>query len=543
MKEVAPSPLVKISKDVSQGVLPGYEEEVAAQLTDKKEQELREFFTNPSGRVSAIIPGPRDITAATLTARFSRAEEPDFAELFWKEFREKLGGDVVQRILNEYGDDSVREDASGYLTVKGVSVLTSMQIFQHPLITGIEASTRYINWGNLPEEDFAVRPEKIMQDPEAREIYLDAIRTSYENYKQLWPVVWSHLVLKNPRAEGQSEGAYKRAVKGAVCDALRGLLTLGAKTSVGIHANYRALSEMIMNLRASDFSETREVADEMAVESKKVNPVFMAVVDNEHGLKWTEYQKRANEILKDFGRTGKRWINRDNNDLSVQVQVLNKNWLGDLHREAVVFRNGNLSDYENWELNREFSYNKLESLLKTLSEARYNRRDKVPSFVNIIALRVNINNLSFGSFKDFNRQRFILTKSEPDWSGKRGFIIPEVIKECGRKAKDLYIKTQEKMIEAKKKLEEKYPEESKLLLTHGMKTSVEMVMGLGEDFWIEELRSLASNAPENRKIAIGLYHGTVKEVPMLSILGKFVDQNEYTLGRIGEAVRADLKGK
>jgi hypothetical protein len=163
--------------------------------------------------------------------------------------------------------------------------------------------------------------------------------------------------------------------------------------------------------------------------------------------------------------------------------------------------------------------------------------------VNVIVLNAKLKNLSFGSFKDINRQRFILKKTEPDWSGKRGFVIPDVIKQYGRKAKDLYIKAQEKMIGAKRKLEEKYPEESKLLLTHGMKTSVEMTFGLGEDIWIEELRSVASNAPENRKIAIGLYQETIKQIPMLSVLGKFVDQNEYTLGRIGEAVRADLKGK
>ncbi len=509
-----------------------------------KKEILSRYFTNPGGRVTSVTDAMPNVNAAAVTARASRAEERDVTELYWKEFSEKMGGDVINRILNEFGDDSVREDASGYVMVKGVSVLTSMEMFRHPLITGIEASTRYINWGKLSEEGFAVWPEVIMNDPEAKAAYEIAMLVVQNTYRQLWPKLWDHIAVSNPRREGQSESAYKLAVKGAVCDALRGLLPLGTRTNFAIHANYRAFSELVMNARASEFQETHEVADEIATELKKVNPHFIEVVDGPHGPEWSNYRQITNKILKKFGSTDVLKATRNDPALSVKTEILNAKWLNDLLREALVFKNGELSDRDDWELNRQFlTSGKLTNLLTALGEARTNRRHKVPDFFNAVYLRIRFENLSFGSFKDYNRHRLLQSKSEPDWTGERGFVIPKEVEELGGLVKEAYVNAQKVLAEARRSIAKKYPTESSLLLTHGTKTSFEGVMGLGELFWIAELRSDASNNPENRKIAIAMYQGIIEKLPMLKNFKNFVDTNEYSLGRIREAVRADLKGK
>ncbi|HKC04753.1 MAG TPA: FAD-dependent thymidylate synthase [Patescibacteria group bacterium] len=542
MKEITPSQSIDIGKNWKQGVLPGYENEVANLLTAKKFEELKEFFTNPYGRVTAVKQNPRDITSAVLTARLSRAGQRDVTELFWNEFRTKTGETVADKILNEFGDDSVREDASGYLFIRDVSVLTSMQAFRHPLITGIEASTRYINWGDLPIEDFAVLPEKISDDPEAKEIYLRAVNDTWQTYKNLWPQVWDHVTKSTPREEDQPEAAYKKAVKGAVCDALRGLLPLGTKTNFAIHANYRALSELIMNLRASDLTETRDVANEMAVELKKVNPVFIGVVDSDHGTEWVQHQNKTNKTLKKFGEGGKGRSNGEN--LNVAVEILNGSWSKDVLREALVSKNGNLVGYGEQELAEEFLPNgALRKLLKDLGNARTNRRHKLPDVVNSAVVRIKVENLSFGAFKDLNRHRPLLFKSEPDWSGRRGYVIPDIIRKIGGKVEASYRLTQEGLLLSKKKLEEKFPEESKLLLSHGTKTAYEFISGLAEAFWIVEIRSGQSGNPEYREIAIEAYKGIIEASAAFQDLGHFVDEKKYELGRIQEAVRTELKEK
>lgn len=534
MKEIQPSAQIEIEKGIQQDVLPGYEGEVAALLNVQKFNELNKFFTNPFGRVTAVRSNPRDMTAAILTARLSRAGERDVSELFWNEFRKRTGEEVGDRILNEFGDDSVREDASGYVFVRDVSVLSSMQIFRHPLITGIESSTRYINWGELPLDEFAVQPERIMNDPEAKEIYMGAVAISYETYRELWPYVWEHFVNTNPREEGQSDTAYKKAIKGATCDALRGLLVLGVKTNFGLHANFRTFSEVIMNLRASDFPETAEVADEIGTELMKVNPVFLKVVDSEHGREWTKYQKLVSKILKGFG-TRKVSTIKQQEDLSVTVEVLNKDWSRDLLRAALVAMNGERPEYP---IN-----DSLDSLLANIGGARGNRRHKLPNFLNSLVVRDRVENSSFGAYKDINRHRFLLDKSQPDYSGSRGHVVPFEVEKIGGRVKELYVGAQNSIHEAMVKLKEKYPEESKLLLTHGTKTAFEMLMGGGEHFWISEIRSSPGGNPEYRQIAVELYRRLIEAAAKLKILGSFVDENTYTLGRIGEAVRADLKGK
>jgi len=543
VKEIKPSGSVNLAGGWKQDVLPGYENEVAQLLSAQKLRELDKIFTNPLGRVTAIKPSPRDMTAAVLTARLSRAGERDVTELFWREFLKDFGESVGDRILNEFGDDSVREDASGYVFVRDASVLTSMQIFRHPLVTGIEASTRYINWAELPLDEFAVWPEKIMGDPEAKEIYTEAVKLSRDAYRQLWQPVWDYVVATNPKEQGQSEAAHKRAVKGAVCDVLRGMLPLGIKTNFGLLGTYRTLTEVVMDAKASDLDETAQIADEIDSEIQKTNPIFAKVTRSEHGAKWTEYRKKINKILKDFGQSDKDWEDQDNG-LYVSVEILNKSWSKDLFREALVSRNGQLSSRDNWELNRQFSSNnKLLKLLSEIGGARTNRRHKVPEAINAIVTRVRIENLSFGAFKDLNRHRPLLFKSEPDWTGSRGFVIPREIEEIGGSTRDLYVKEQEQLHEAMSKLRIKFPEESKLLLTHGSKTSVEMVMGGGEDFWITELRSIPSGNPEYREIAAEWYRSLIEEATALKNLGSFVDEKGYTLGRIGEAVKADLRGK
>lgn len=562
MKEVLPASSVNSGSEWKQSVLPGYESEIANLQTENKRRILETFFTNVDGRVTAITGAMPQVLSAALTARFSRAQEPDVTELFWKEFvnnkelgvnlsgKEEgqegilLGGHarkVIRRILDEYGDDSVREQASGYLMIKGSSVLTSMQAFRHPLITGIEASTRYIDWSKLPLEDFAVRPENILSDPEAAQTYLEAIDVARSTYAELWNVVWDHVVSTNPNPDPSKSVAYKISVKGAVCDALRGLLPLGVKTNFGIHSDYRTLSEEVMNLRASGLPETREVAAEMATELAKVNPEFISVSTSEHGLKWTQNQVAVNEVLQKLSGAQSEGGNRP---LSVGVEILNRNWLTDLMRQAILSKNGGIGETEAHKLALEFVQNgTLEKFLSDLGEARKNRRHKLPDVFDAVQVRVSVRNLSLGAYKDLNRHRKLASKSDPDFSGSRGFVVPEIIEEIGGSALELYKATQERLLEAKKKLEAKYPEESKLLLTHGTKTAFEMTMGLGELYWISELRSIPSGNIEYRKIAIEMHNGILEKAPVLFRLGSFVDPKDYSLGRITEATRADLKGK
>lgn len=567
MRSVEVSDRVDVGHDNSQFILPNYQEEVAGLLTTNKEKFLSKFFTNPLGNVTAIRGAMPSVLAGTLIARFSRAEEFDITELFWKEFvvnpelgiqalaetleeeeglESHLAKDkarkIIRRILDGYGDDSVREEASAYVVARGTSVLTSMEVFINPLATGIEASTRYIDWGQKDNGEYNFTKPLELMNSEHAETYTKAMDYLFDTYRELWPMVLDYVVSKNPRPDNIDEGAYKRAIKGRVCDNLRKLLPLGIKTNFGIHADYRTLSESVMNLRASEVPESRSLADEIANELLKINPEFIEIVNSEHGAAWTRHQRSTREEVKSLPNVDS--VKEEEHESKVGVEVLTKDYLFQILRSALAERNaGESTESIDEEARLMIRYGSWENFFKGLGEARKNRRHKLPTFFNSVTLRVRLEGISFGSFKDINRHRNIEDKTEPDWSGEKAEFIPVDIDSMGGEARQKYLKAQEVAFLARRAIAKDFPIEARRLLTHGTKTTVEITMSLAEAFWIAELRSIPSGDPEYRKFAQMLYEQLIEKMPELKLLGSFVDMKDYQVGRIDEAVKSDLKGK
>lgn len=568
MRRIEAADMISVTASDFQYVLPNYQAEIAGLLEARKEKFLGIFFTNPRGDVTAIRGTMPSVLAATLTARFSRAHEFDITELFWKEFvtnpelgisvvverltqderleshlAEEKARKIIRRILDEYGDDSVREQASGYVMVREQSVLTSMEAFQHPLVTGIEASTRYINWSEKENGEYKyTRPPELMDSQHAA-TYTTAMDYMFDAYSELWPAVWDYVVETNPKPLDMSDPTYRIAVRGRVCDNLRKLLPLGIKTNFGIHANFRSLSELVMDLRASELPETRRVAQKMGEELLKVNPEFISVVESSHGEDWTRYRQETAAVFKRPSRYQIHWppfgINPD-----VSVKILSKDYLFDLARAAVaVYNPGSPVEELDASARNVIKKGQLKTLLVELGRIRGNRRHKPPAFFENIPLGVRFEGISFGSWKDFNRQRKINSKSAPDWSGKLSVYVPTDIEAMGGRVKERYLEAQQIALAAHDIIARDDPIEARRLLTHGIKTVVEVNMGLGEAIWIAELRSIASGDPEYRHFAQMLYRQLVNKMPVLSQLKSFVDMEQYQVGRIGEAVRVDLKGR
>ena len=514
--------MIPVTASDFQYVLPNYQVEIAGLLEANKERILSYCFTNPRGNVTALKGSMPSVLSGTLTARFSRAEEFDVTELFWKEFvvnpemgiqsvaerlieeegleeflaREKARK-IIRRILDQYGDDSVREEASAYIFVRDFSVLSSMETFQHPLITGIEASTRYINWGQKENGMYKYTRPDVLINSKHGQVYTETMDYLFDTYRELWPVVWDYVMLTNPKEEGISESSYLRAIKGRVCDNLRKLLPLGIKTNFGIHADYRSLAELVMNLRASKLAETRAMADEIARELLKINPEFMEVVDSDHGVSWTLHQKTTRDEVAALPEV--KTVYKADEEPRVAVDVLSNDYLFQVIRGALAQTNAG-ADPESIDSEARLMVlnGTWENFFRSLGQARKNRRHKLPSFFNNVTLRVRLEGISFGSFKDINRHRDIEDKTQPDWKGKMGVFVPADIETIGGEVKEKYVEAQHRAISVHDLIARHFPIEARRVLTHGTKTTVEIIMSLSEGFWIPELRSIPSGDPEYR---------------------------------------------
>jgi thymidylate synthase ThyX len=544
----------------NQGVLPGWEEEVAGALTANKERVIGRFWTQPDPdspfQVMAMKSTMPPVLAEALVARYSRAAETDIRDLFWEEFvKEGLTGEdvysedlegrlgeekareMIRRILDRFGDDSVRELASGTVMVQGASVLTMMEAFSHPLVSGIGASTRYIDWRERDREGNYryVRPEAIMESREA-EFYEKSMNGLFGAYELMWPRVWDFVVENNPKPEEMSEGAYRVAVQGQVCDILRKLLPLGIVNNFGLHANMRTFSEVIFRMAANDSGEAREVARQLFLALKKVNPESVAVCDSARGRESIIHLvERGNRL----GRWGRFAAGGDMGEVEVVMTG---------RREALVASlmvGGNegfdFEDLMTMGVER-MGWDEYIRELAKLMEVRGNRRHKVPDEFEGLGVEVGVRG-SFSVYKDFQRHRKVDWRSEPWWEGLGEYYIPQAITEMGGNTLYVYREAQEMALEAYHQLlRETRLTEARGVLTHGTMTNFKMGMGLGELIWLCEIRTIPSGDPEYRRLAQKIWRRAMEVMPELRVIKTFVDMNEYPLGRIGEAVRADLRG-
>ena len=117
---------------------------------EQKRSILEKIITNPDGSVFCITGLPPELAGGAL-ARYSRAPT-GFKETIIREFLDEngnlsveKGSELMDRVLNKFGDESVAELASTWLCIEDISNLCT-KIIEDRRIGGspIEASTRYI---------------------------------------------------------------------------------------------------------------------------------------------------------------------------------------------------------------------------------------------------------------------------------------------------------------------------------------------------------------------------------------------------------------
>lgn len=548
-------------------ILPGLEREFAEQFTGLKEKITAKCFTNLDGDVVAYRSRLPGILAAAITTRLSRSSEPDVREVLWNDFivNQKIGTEVLAELIAEdediefklaevkaasmlkqvtdgFGDDSVREQASGYIAVKGASVACMMEAFRHPLITGIGQSTRYIDWQEKVDGRYRYVTSESVRNSKYAESYKDTLDHAFDTYALLWDPVWKYITQKNPKPKGVTAEAYKTAIKGRVCDNLRRLLPLASENSFALHGNFRTFTEVELNLMASGSAEERRVGSDMAREQKLVNPPFLAVIDGEHAQPWIKHRITTREILEGITLDLPYGERLKKGELRVLVRTLNQNPTLDIAKAIISYSRPGLSPDQLERYSRDLiGSGNLEKIVQELADARQNRRHKVSDLFGVAVFDVQFREISFAAVKDLMRNRVLLNKSEFDWSGEFGWYVPEDILEMGEEVNEKYNEVQARSIEIAHQMAGDFPSEARLAYTHGTNTNWRICLGGAEGVWIPELRSIASGDSEYRGLAIDMWRGETQQVPLMGTIAKFVDTNVYTVGRIKEAVREDLK--
>ena len=277
-------------------------------FTADERQKLGPYFGNTDSPVFVLTNLPEAVKGA-LFARYSRSAKTA-RRLFLDEFLgdletpatgvgsgpgSKRAERLYNRVLSEYGDDSVAQLGGAHIACEGVSNVLTKVLERGRLMSYLEQSTRYVPYTQRPDGRWKYVVPGEIEDPEDRAQYTATLDRTFETYARWIEPIKAHYQKQHPREPGDTEGMYRSVIRAKALDTLRGLLPAATRSNVGIYGSGQAYEALLLRMRAHPLAESREVADLMLGELRKVIPAFVQRVDREdRGIAWSRYLEARN---------------------------------------------------------------------------------------------------------------------------------------------------------------------------------------------------------------------------------------------------------
>jgi thymidylate synthase ThyX len=211
--------------------------------------------SSPHKRVVTVAPMPPEKLAYAL-ARYSRSPDSIRDSIEW--VRTHDSAKFLESFYFQYGHASIAD--LGHVTVcfEGVSEVAATEIEDEQLWDGQARSSRYQDFST---KGVIVPPELNANEARSYESAAEDLLTAYRNVQQQ---VLEYLQDQLPQPDGMKPEAYRRNLTARAFDVARYLLPFGIPTGVGQVTSIRTLEKQARRLKASEFQELRELADELA---------------------------------------------------------------------------------------------------------------------------------------------------------------------------------------------------------------------------------------------------------------------------------------
>lgn len=443
------------------------------------QEKLQSYFSHIGGDTFAITGLPPELTAAAL-ARYSRAPtgmQTTIVNEFLDENgepKDAKGTEVIDRVVNAYGDDSVAELAVATIGVEKSSQLLTKQVEDFRLgLNPIEQSTRYVRYDEKEkpqrfvtyekDHDIAttqddtgrwryVRPREV-RDAGLLPLFEQTNDQAFETYaalvKQLTPLFEKQLPRATFQIEVERDGvktkateaelvssaeqkafntAYIFTIRAAALDVGRCVLPSSTETHLGFVANGRALTYLITTLKSHELQEMRERGSKLEDAVATVIPTFIKrnTVDASH--------TQRNERMRGLARSLFTGITPQ--DGYVDLVIAGPGSSFDLEEHVLaysLFPYTNLSFQQILREVKDFPRELRESVHTAYVGERTNRRDHVERGLEAMyPLTFDLVG-GFAEYRDLHRHR-ILTQQRQPLTMDLGFIIPPELEEIGMRS-------------------------------------------------------------------------------------------------------------
>ena len=534
-----------------------------SEFSSKEKTTLSDHFSNTDDNVFAIIT-PRQVDRGALMSRYSRTNK-SMRRIFLDEFlkNKNRGEEFYDRVLLEYGDDSVAELGEAQIAIEGLSNIAVKKIEDRRIgLSYLEKSSRYVTWNKKENGKYRFhRDEKIMSSKFAN-MYEDSCNFSFDVYsKNIEPMI-NYIREKYPikkysfkdsmdgkeklfdklKNEADIKSAnmiYRGSTKAKALDILRGLLPASTLTNVGITGNGRAFEYLLTILGSSELDEEQKLASKIKNELDTTIKSFVRRADDKYGKAFQKYlrnikNKSKSITIKEIKANPTTGTITKLADYESEKQALNT------IITAIMYEQSPSTSYQNiMQQVKKISIEKKIKIINEFTKIRTNRRHR-PSraFENTYYTFDLCNN--FGMFRDFHRHR-ALTLERQLLTTDHGYVLPKEIKTVGLE-KDF----KECMNNTKitfEKIRKKFPEQSQYVVNFAYNYPYFMKLNLREACHLIELRTIPQGHIDYRRVAQEMYKQINKVHPNLSKIMKFVDLKEFDLHRFESEKRTEEKRK
>ena len=524
----------------------------ADELTKIEKEHLSPYISDVDADIFVIGNLNPEVVGAAL-ARYSRAPT-GIKETIAREFlnpdgtpNEVKGTELIDRVVNKYGDESVAELAVAPLCIENVSNLMT-KIIEDCRIGGspIEESTRYVLYDVKHNDQWRyVRPQSIMKSDLA-EPYVKTMDFLFETYAGLVEPMQEFfrkkLSASTFKIEVEREGhvamlgadallndnekrahrlAYGFTIRSAACDIIRCILPASTKANMGLVGNGRFYSGLISKLLSQELDEGWLLAENIREALGTQIPTFIRRADKNEYL--VENQKKIRELSVALFK-----------DVPIEMVpevVLIEGRVEDytVHLLAnIIFPYVQHSTMQIRNIVRALPEEEKNKILSTVLGERKSKRDRPPRAFEY-GYPINFDVVTgFAEYRDLQRHR-MLTQQRQDMNVSLGYSVPEeieemgkgeVVQECFERSESLH----SDLIKAGLVREAQYAP----LFNHFIRWN--MGMNLREMGHLTELRSQKAGHPKYRRTVQVMAKLYLKRHPEMESVLKFVDYNDYDQG-------------
>jgi len=534
-----------------------------SEFTIKEKKILADHFSNSDGDVFAIIT-PRQVDRGALMSRYSRTDK-SMRRIFLDEFlkNKNRGEEFYNRVLLEYGDDSVAELGEAQIAIEGISNIAVKKIEDRRIgLSYLEKSSRYVAWNKKTNGQYRFYRDPELMKSKFADLYLETCNFSFDVYsKNIEPMInyvrekypiekysfkdsrdgkeKSFSKLKNENDVKSANMIYKGSTKAKALDILRGLLPASTLTNVGITGNGRAFEYLLTVLGSSELKEEQNLASKIKKELDTTIKSFVRRADDKYG-------KALQDYLREIKLTSRKIALKEIKPKIISgvhtklVDYESESNAIDKIITSILYEQSPSTSYENiLQQVKKMPKEKKTKIIEAFSNLRKNRRHR-PSraFENVYYTFDMLNN--FGMFRDFHRHR-ALTLERQSLTTDHGYSMPDEIKILGidKEFKECMNKTKDTFNE----MRNKFPEQSQYVVNFAYNYPYFMKFNLREACHLIELRTVPQGHIDYRRIAQQMFKEINRVHPNLSNIMKFVDLKEYDLERFESEKRTEEKRK